>query len=267
MAIAPLIVMVGADKGGTGKTTVTRALLDYFDAQGIPRRVFDTEHPAGSLNRFYPAAPVVNIASVRDQMNVFDAIDASAVTVIDIRAGLLSPTLLALEEVRLLDDVRNGVAKLALVHVLGPTIASLGEIAETSARIGTGVSHVLVKNHIAAAQFFEWDPAKVEKYFAKQRAASTISVPALKEIACEVVEAAGVSFAAFARNEDARGAPASHSRMLRGYVRAWLDSVFTEFDRVGLNTLAGESVGQRTRPALRAVGADAGLPFPRMGQA
>jgi hypothetical protein len=265
--ITPLIIMVGADKGGTGKTTVTRALLDYLDAQGIPRRVFDTEHPAGSLNRFYPAAPVVDISSVQDQMTVFDAITADAVTIVDIRAGPLSPTLRALDEVRLLDDVRKGFVKLALIHVLGPSITSLGEIAETATRIGGGVSHYLVKNHIGDAQFFEWDPAKAETYFAKLKA-STISVPALKEIACEVVEADGISFAAFARNEDRRGAPAIHSRMLRGYVRAWLDAVFSEFDRVGLNTVASQSVGQRvteSRVPLRAVPEER-LPFPRVGQ-
>jgi hypothetical protein len=184
--ITPLIVIVGADKGGVRKTTVTRAFLDYLDAQGIPRRVFDTEHPAGSLNRFYPAAPVIDIASVQDQMRVFDAVDANAVTVVDIRAGLLSPTLCALDEVKLLDDVRKGTVRLALVHVLGPTITSLGEIAETAMLIGGGISHYLVKNHIADAQFFDWDPAKAQTYFGKIRA-STIDVPHLKEIACEVV--------------------------------------------------------------------------------
>jgi cellulose biosynthesis protein BcsQ len=32
----PVVIVVGADKGGVGKTTVSRTLLDYFDANGIP---------------------------------------------------------------------------------------------------------------------------------------------------------------------------------------------------------------------------------------
>ena len=34
----PLIIMVGADKGGIGKTTVTRALIDYLAAKDLPYR-------------------------------------------------------------------------------------------------------------------------------------------------------------------------------------------------------------------------------------
>jgi Mrp family chromosome partitioning ATPase len=41
----PAVVVVGADKGGVGKTTVSRTLLDYFSANNVPTRAFDTEHP------------------------------------------------------------------------------------------------------------------------------------------------------------------------------------------------------------------------------
>jgi hypothetical protein len=32
----PAVIVVGADKGGVGKTTVSRTLLDYFDANNVP---------------------------------------------------------------------------------------------------------------------------------------------------------------------------------------------------------------------------------------
>ena len=50
----PAVVVVGADKGGVGKTTVSRTLLDYFSANNVPTRAFDTEHPRGTLKRFHP---------------------------------------------------------------------------------------------------------------------------------------------------------------------------------------------------------------------
>lgn len=34
----PAVVLVGADKGGVGKTTVARTLLDYFGAHQTPRK-------------------------------------------------------------------------------------------------------------------------------------------------------------------------------------------------------------------------------------
>src|SRR5208283_4426973 len=50
----PAIIVVGADKGGVGKTTVARTLLDYFTAHHVPTRAFDTEAPKGTLKRFHP---------------------------------------------------------------------------------------------------------------------------------------------------------------------------------------------------------------------
>jgi hypothetical protein len=50
----PVVIVVGADKGGVGKTTVSRTLLDYFSANNVPTRAFDTESPRGTLKRFHP---------------------------------------------------------------------------------------------------------------------------------------------------------------------------------------------------------------------
>src|SRR4051812_44434897 len=48
----PAVILVGADKGGVGKTTISRAILDYLAAKSIPARAFDTESPRGALHRF-----------------------------------------------------------------------------------------------------------------------------------------------------------------------------------------------------------------------
>ena len=39
----PTVILVGADKGGVGKTIVARSLLDYFATNKVPARAFDTE--------------------------------------------------------------------------------------------------------------------------------------------------------------------------------------------------------------------------------
>jgi cellulose biosynthesis protein BcsQ len=39
----PAVILVGADKGGVGKTTVSRTLLDCFTAHYVRTRVFDAE--------------------------------------------------------------------------------------------------------------------------------------------------------------------------------------------------------------------------------
>ena len=95
----PVVLLIGADKGGVGKTTVTRTVLDYLALKNMPARAFDAEHPRGTLKRFHPVSTdVIDITDVADQMKMLDTLHTSdvKVSVIDIRAGLLSGTLQAL---------------------------------------------------------------------------------------------------------------------------------------------------------------------------
>ena len=65
----PAVILVGADKGGVGKTTVSRTLLDYFASRKVPTRAFDTEHPRGTLSRFHPdITDVVDVTSRKHDM-------------------------------------------------------------------------------------------------------------------------------------------------------------------------------------------------------
>ena len=67
----PAVILVGGDKGGVGKTTVSRTLLDYFSANHTPTRAFDTDSPRGTLKRFHrDVTEVVDVTSVSDQMKI-----------------------------------------------------------------------------------------------------------------------------------------------------------------------------------------------------
>jgi hypothetical protein len=236
----PAVILVGADKGGVGKTTVTRTLLDYFVAHNVPTRAFDTESPRGTLKRFHPdVTEVVDVTTIPDQMKIFDTLaEAEAkVTVIDVRAGLLSSTLRALRDIGFLDIVKKGQVTFSVFHILGPSIASLDEIAETAAFVGDA-KYFLVKNHVNNTPFFEWDPATYDSYFNKIKDAVEISIPHLNEMACEQVELASVPFLTFVANKTGKGDTASYSFVLRGYVRHWLGNVWGEYDRVKLKEIA-----------------------------
>jgi hypothetical protein len=174
----PVVIVVGADKGGVGKTTVSRTLLDYFDANSIPTRAFDTESPRGTLKRFHPdITEIVDMTTTSDQMKIFDTLNAAAprVTVIDVRAGLMSPALASLRDIGFLDAAKSGQITFAVFHVLGPSIASLDEIAETT-NFMQGAKYFLVKNFINDTNFFEWDKATYNFYFRKLQDAIELSI-------------------------------------------------------------------------------------------
>src|SRR3569623_3270598 len=146
----PAVIVVGADKGGVGKTTVSRTVLDYFTANNIPTRAFDTEAPRSTLKRFHPdVTEIVDVTTTSDQMKIFDSLNTAApnVTGIDVRAGLMSPTLVSLRDSGFLDAARSGQITFAVFHILGPAIASLDESAET-ANFMDCAKYFLVKNFI-----------------------------------------------------------------------------------------------------------------------
>src|SRR3982750_2526849 len=106
----PAVVVGGADKGGVGKTTISRTLLDYFSANNVPTRAFDTESPRGTLKRFHPdITEIVDMTTTSDKMKIFDTLRAGpSVTVIDVRAGLLSRALASLRDIGFLDAAKSG---------------------------------------------------------------------------------------------------------------------------------------------------------------
>ena len=114
-----------------------------------------------------------------------------------------------------------------MFHILGPSIASLEEIAETARFVGDA-NHFLVKNHINETSFFEWDPTTYKSYFKRIKDAQEITIPKLNEMACEQVEVASVPFVSFVANKNGKGEAANNSFVLRGYVRHWLGQVWGE---------------------------------------
>jgi len=251
----PTVVVVGADKGGVGKTTVARTLLDYFTAHHVPTRAFDTESPKGTLKRFHPdITDVVDVTSVPDQMRIFDTLSTTdaAVTILDVRAGLLSPTLRSLRDIGFLEAVKKGQLTFVVFHILGSSIASLNEIEDTSAFAVDG-KYFLVKNFINNTSFFEWDQATYAAYFRKFKDAVEITIPKLNEMAYEQVELASVPFLTFVANKGLKGEAANYSFVLRGYVRHWLGNVWAEYDRVKLNDIIAAGGTATGNPRVQVV--------------
>lgn len=220
----PHIVIVGADKGGVGKTTVSRTLLDYYRAHGIGYRAFDTETPNGVLQRFHPEhAKVVDLTKSEGQMAVFDKLNSTPITLIDIRAGLLTDTLRLLAEIGFLDGIREGKLRVTVLHVIGSTQASFNEI-QSMAKIMDGARQFLVENHINESSYIGLSDEL------KGVGAGVIQVGKLDEHAAEFVDSAGVSFDAFVANP-------GNSEVLRGKVRSWLRRTFQAYDMAQLNAL------------------------------
>lgn len=215
----PTLVLVGADKGGVGKTTVSRALIDFLQSQKVSVRAFDTESNGPVLKRFWPAAEVIDIASIPGQMTIFDGIAAGVITVVDIRAGMLSPTLEALAVSGIMEDVRAKRVRLIVLHIIGPTVASVREIADLVSKL-QGAEHIIVRNHDRADATFG---VLIGGNLTDKR---VLDIPNLDQTSAEAVDQADVTFIEFMTN--------AVSRSLRGRVKTWLGLLFGQFGTLDL---------------------------------
>jgi hypothetical protein len=213
------VVIVGADKGGVGKTTVSRTLRDYFHSHGLTVRPFDTEHPQGVLARFHPETKIVNLEEPADQMAVFDGLHTAQVTLIDIRAGLLSKTLATLTEIGFLGGAQASRMRTSIVHVIGSNKASFDEIDATAAVVAGAKHHVLL-NHTNKSKFIGL-PASVT---------NPIIVTQLNELAADTVDRLGVGFDVYRGDQN-------QSAVLRGYVDSWFTRTFKAYDEHQLNAI------------------------------
>lgn len=223
--ITPVIIIVGADKGGVGKTTIARTLLDYYNSKNISCQGVDTEHPQGILKRFYSERDDVNVVDLtksNGQMKVFDGIRNHSVTLIDIRAGLLSKTLEMLNVTGFFESAKSGKHRIVVMHILGDTEASMDEVAAV-AKIIPDARRILVKNHVNEGAF-EGTP------IALGPTDEVMDIPKLDELAAKNVDRAGVSFTGFIANT-------GNSEVLRGYTRHWLRAVHDAYSRAGLDAI------------------------------
>ena len=218
--MSPHVVLIGADKGGVGKTTVSRTFMDYYQSHGISVRARDTEHPHGVLQRFHPdRTKVVNLEESDDQVEVFDNLRDAQVTLIDIRAGLLSKTLATLSEIGFLSGAKDGRFRISVVHVIGSNQASFDEI-EVTAKAVEGAKHYVLLNHTNKSKFMGL-PESVR---------DPIMVPMLNELAADTIDRLGTGFAAYCADQ-------TQSAVLQGYIRAWQTRIFAEYDRRSINAL------------------------------
>lgn len=226
------LFIVGGDKGGVGKTTVARLLVEYFDEMRRPPRVFDTEYPKGSLVRFYPnTTKLIDITTVKSQIEIFDSLQASrAPHVLDLRAGTFSSVLRTFEDISVLDQMREGLLDITFFHVIGGNYEALGEVADAMEQLPID-RHVVVKSHATDPDFQFWMESDVRERFMGD-GGTEIAIPRLDELVYETVDTNSVPFRSFIQNRTRDDGPGNFSLVLRGYCRKWLADIFNEFRRV-----------------------------------
>ena len=227
------IHLVGGEKGGVGKSLVSRILAQYLIDREIPFAGFDTDRSHGALMRFYAgfASPVAI-----DKVESLDAIVEAAVDqpgrriLVDLAAQTHDPLVRWLDETGAINMAAEMGMTIHYWHVMDSGKDSVDLLRRLLDRFGTGLNYVLVRNQVRGSDFSVLEQSG-EQARALGMGAHIVSVKRLHESAIQKIDNTSSSFwKAKSADKDASGL----GLMDRQRVKMWLRDVYRELDEVGV---------------------------------
>jgi len=231
---AGAIHFVGGEKGGVGKSLLSRLLAQYLIDRGIPFTGFDTDRSHGALLRFY--ADYASPALV-DSFEALDAIVESAVAepgrrvLVDLAAQTHEPLARWMDESGVLELAAESGLAVRYWHVMDAGRDSVDLLARLLDRFGDKLDYVLVLNQLRGDDFSQLQRSG-QLTRAEALGARTMPLKHLQDVVLRKIDAADASF------WSARNAPGSEGAKLglleRQRLRVWLAQVEAELDQLGV---------------------------------
>lgn len=229
-----IIHLVGGEKGGVGKSLVSRVLAQYLIDHGIPFLGFDTDRSHGALLRFYAgyASPVVI-----DRPDSLDAIMEAAVEVperrvlVDLAAQTHDPLVGWMDESGVLELASELGIQVRYWHVMDSGKDSVDLLGKLLDKFGSRLDYAIVLNQIRDTTFelFERSPEKTRAVDLKAR---IISIKRLHESTMTKIDASSSSFWS-AQNYQEK-ASTGLGLLERQRVKVWLRNAYEGIEAVGV---------------------------------
>lgn len=226
------IHLIGGEKGGVGKSMVSRLLAQYFIDHEIPFVGFDTDRSHGSLLRFYSdyAKPALT-----DSYEALDRIVETAVeepgrrVLVDLAAQTQEPLVKWMDESGVLDMADLSDIGVNYWHVMDAGRDSVDLLKRLLDRFGQRVRYVLVKNQLRGDDFSMLDRSgELER--ALGLGARVIELRKLHEAVVQKIDARNSSFWA-ARNAGSIDGPGL-GLMERQRLKLWMNQAYDAFAKI-----------------------------------
>lgn len=220
------IHFIGGEKGGVGKSVLSRLLAQYHIDRELPFQVFDTDRSHGAMVRFYGdyTTPIVlDDFSGADQL-MEAAVERSQNILVDLAAQTSQPLFKWIGENDLLGLAAEQDVGIVFWHVMDDGADGIGLLGKLFEQFEGDASYVVVKNLGRGKDFAAFDASP-----ARARAASlgvpVIELPELHAATMRKVDHGDMSFWAAGNNKDA-----GLGLMERQRVKVWTRKAFQQFD-------------------------------------
>lgn len=220
---------IGGEKGGVGKSLVSRVLAQYCIDRGLPFIGFDSDKSHGALTRFYAdyAAPVV----VDDFKSLDRIVETAAESpdervIVDLAAQTHEPLTRWLEDSGVLDLCGELGLTLTYWHVMDAGRDSVDLLKRLLDQFGARLNLVLVLNAIRGDRF-DILAASGQRERAEQLGARVISLGHLPDGTMQKIDARSTSFWAAVNHTEG-----NLGLLERQRVKVWLNRAYEQIASV-----------------------------------
>jgi hypothetical protein len=229
------IHLVGGEKGGVGKSMLSRLLSQYFLDHGLPFSAFDTDRSHATLSRFYGeyAQP-----AVVDRYEALDRIVESAVeqpgrrVLVDLAAQTHEPLVRWMDESGVLDMADLSGLGIYYWHVMDAGRDSVDLLARLLDGFGQRVRYVLVLNQLRGEDFGQLERSGLLDR-ARGLGATAITLKKLHDAVATKIDTRNCSFAlARVSGGGLAGDGTGLGLMERQRLKLWLGHANAEIARV-----------------------------------
>jgi len=228
------VLLIGGEKGGVGKSLVSRALAQYFIDHSMPFVGFDTDRSHGALMRFYAdyASPILI-----DRYEALDhivevAVEQSGLRVlVDLAAQTHAPLVAWMDDSGVLDLARENGLQITYWHVMDTGRDSVDLLRQILERFQDRLDYVVVRNQLRGNDF-----SNLEKSGLLDRLSDlggrVIEVKQLHQSVIQKIDAKDSSF--WAAKQSGTEFGAGLGLMERQRLKTWMNHVFAEFNAAGV---------------------------------
>ena len=224
------ILLIGGEKGGVGKSLVSRALAQYFIDHSMPFVGFDTDRSHGALMRFYAdyASPILI-----DRYEALDHIVEAAVerpgirVLVDLAAQTHAPLVAWMDDSGVLDLAPENALRITYWHVMDTGRDSVDLLRQVLERFHDRLNYVVVRNQLRGNDF-----SNLEKSGLLDRLSDlggrVVEIKQLHQSVIQKIDARDSSF--WAAKQSGAEFGAGLGLMERQRLKTWINNVFAEFD-------------------------------------
>ena len=228
----PLIHFIGGEKGGVGKSVVSRLLAQYYIDRKRPFSAFDADLSHGAMLRYYAdfttAIDPTDFESL-DQL-AESAVESGNDAIVDLAAQTARPINAWMEASGFPEMGKELGLEVVLWHVMDDGYDSQRLLGETLKKHAKNFRYVVVRNHGRGADFEPFNKSGECKW-AQRFGAEFIDLPALTPSTMSKIDRRSASFWAAVNGLNNEG-KALLSLMERQRVKTWITQVYQAFDQL-----------------------------------